>query len=187
MVKAKRLGPVEVKEGEVILTESDPGKEMYIIEAGRVEIYRGTGPAEKSLRVLEAGDFFGEMSLLDDQPRAASARAVTDVKLLAIDHSTFDQMLRQYPEVAIRMLRILCERLRRPRRRPGPPRPRPGPKPSPSPPLPLRRPRPPSRGRRRLRPRPRPPPPQAASWPSPPGRRSRFLRRTRSPWGASTR
>jgi hypothetical protein len=111
-MKSKRPGPVEVKEGEVILAETDTGKEMYVIESGQVEIYRSAGGEEKRLRVLEAGDFFGEMALLDDQPRGASARALTDSKLLLIDHTTFDEMLRQYPEVAIRMLRNLCQRLR---------------------------------------------------------------------------
>ncbi len=96
----------------MILAQDDAGKEMYIIESGQVEIFRSAGGAERRLRVLEAGDFFSEMALLDDQPRGASARALTDAKLLLIDHSTFDQMLRQYPEVAVRMLRKLCERLR---------------------------------------------------------------------------
>ncbi len=111
-MKSKRPGPVDVKEGELILAQDDSGREMYIIESGQVEIFRSAAAGERRLRVLEAGDFFGEMALLDDQPRGASARALTDAKLLLIDHSTFDQMLRRYPEVAIRMLRKLCERLR---------------------------------------------------------------------------
>jgi hypothetical protein len=111
-MKPTRPGPVEVKQGETLLEEGDTGKEMYVIEEGRVEIFRCAGGRERSVRVLEPGDFFGEMGLLDDQPRAASARAATDVKLLVIDHTTFDQMLRQYPEVSIRIMRSLCQRLR---------------------------------------------------------------------------
>jgi hypothetical protein len=111
-MKLTRPGPLEVKRGEVILVEGDTGKEMYIIEEGRVEIYRKAGEGEQALALLEAGDFFGEMGLLDDQPRAASARAAEDAKLLLIDHTTFDQMLRQYPEVSIRIMRSLCQRLR---------------------------------------------------------------------------
>ena len=111
-MKATRPGPVEVKEGEEILAEGDTGREMYVIEEGRVEIYRKSDGAERSLGVLEAGDFFGEMGLLDDQPRGASARAASDARLLLIDHTTFDQMLRQYPEVSIRIMRSLCQRLR---------------------------------------------------------------------------
>jgi len=111
-MKATRSGPVDVKQGEEILVEGETGREMYIIEEGRVEIFRRSGAEERSLRVLEAGDFFGEMGLLDDQPRGASARAATDARLLLIDHTTFDQMLRQYPEVSIRIMRSLCQRLR---------------------------------------------------------------------------
>ena len=111
-MKVTRPGPVDVKQGDEILVEGETGREMYVIEEGRVEIYRKVGDAERSLRVLEAGDFFGEMGLLDDQPRGASARAASDARLLLIDHTTFDQMLRQYPEVSIRIMRGLCQRLR---------------------------------------------------------------------------
>jgi len=111
-MKATRPGPVEVKEGEEILAEGETGREMYIIEEGQVGIYRKVGDSERQVRVLEAGDFFGEMGLLDDQPRAATVRALADTKLLLIDHTTFDQMLRNYPEVSIRIMRLLCQRLR---------------------------------------------------------------------------
>ncbi len=112
MVTAEGPGPVEFKARQVIITEGELGREMYIIETGKVEIFRGSGEQERRLGLLEAGDFFGEMAILDDIPRGASARAVTDCKLLSIDHSTFDQMLREYPEVAVRMLRKLARRLR---------------------------------------------------------------------------
>src|ERR1700693_3643558 len=92
--------------------EGEPGREMYIIEDGKVEIFKATGSQERQIALLEAGDFFGEMAILEDMPRSASARAMTDCKLLLIDHSTFDQMLREYPETAVRMLRKLSGRLR---------------------------------------------------------------------------
>lgn len=111
-MKSTPPGPVQVKAGEFIIAEGDPGKDMYIIEQGQVEIVKSVGAGMRRLGVLEAGDFFGEMAILDDQPRGASARAVKDAKLLRIDASTFDQMLRQYPEIAIRMLRKLSARLR---------------------------------------------------------------------------
>jgi CRP-like cAMP-binding protein len=62
--------------------------------------------------VFEKGDFFGEMAILEDLPRTASARAVTDGTLLVINGSTFDQMLRANPEIAVRMMRRLSRRLR---------------------------------------------------------------------------
>lgn len=111
-VKSKGAGPVQVKADEYIVTEGESGSEMYILEEGKVEILKRSGDQQRRLGVLEQGDFFGEMAILEDLPRGASARAMTDCKLLRIDHSTFDQMLRQYPEIAVRMLRKLSSRLR---------------------------------------------------------------------------
>lgn len=99
--------------GAYVFREGEGGEEMYILEEGQVEIVKRYGPEEKRLALLEAGDFFGEMSMLESRPRSASARVVADARVLAVDPSTFDQMLREYPEVAVRMLRALGQRLRR--------------------------------------------------------------------------
>jgi CRP-like cAMP-binding protein len=98
--------------GEDVFREGDLGTEMYIVHAGQVEILKSVEGVEKQLAVLEKGDFFGEMSLLEELPRAATARAMTDVTLLAINGSTFDQMLRGNPEIGVRMMRKLSRRLR---------------------------------------------------------------------------
>jgi CRP-like cAMP-binding protein len=103
---------VEHTAGEDVFREGDLGTEMYIVHAGQVEILKLVDGEEKQLAVLEKGDFFGEMSLLEELPRAATARALTDVKLLAINGSTFDQMLRGNPEIGVRMMRKLSRRLR---------------------------------------------------------------------------
>lgn len=100
------------KSGDVIFNENDPGNEMFIIEQGKIEIFRTIDGQESVLAELEQGDFFGEMALLESLPRVASARAMIDCKVLQIDRSTFDQMLRQNPEIAVRMLRKLSGRLR---------------------------------------------------------------------------
>src|SRR5436305_14321965 len=85
---------------------------MYIINDGKIEILNQVGDEEQILALLEKGDFFGEMSVLEDLPRAASARAVTDVRLLQINGSTFDQLLQGNPEIVVRMMRKLSRRLR---------------------------------------------------------------------------
>jgi CRP-like cAMP-binding protein len=103
---------LELREGDFVFREGELGTEMYIIHEGKVEILSGSGGGEQLLSVLEKGDFFGEMAILEDLPRAASARAVTDVKLLQINGSTFDQLLRNNPEIAVRMMRKLARRLR---------------------------------------------------------------------------
>lgn len=103
---------VEVKEADYVFREGDLGTEMYIINEGKIEILNTVGEEEQLLAVLEKGDFFGEMSVLEDMPRAASARALTDVRLLQINGATFDQMLQANPEIAVRMMRKLSRRLR---------------------------------------------------------------------------
>lgn len=110
--KKKPNFSVEVAAGEVIFREGDLGTEMYIIQDGKVEILKHFRGENQQLALLSQGDFFGEMSILEDQPRAATARAVTEVSLLQINGTTFDQMLRKNPEVAVRMMRKLSRRLR---------------------------------------------------------------------------
>src|SRR6476620_6806865 len=75
---------VELQDGDFVFREGDLGTEMYIIHEGKVEILNQVGGKETVLAVLEKGDFFGEMSVLEDMPRAASARAITDAGLLQI-------------------------------------------------------------------------------------------------------
>ena len=103
---------VEFDAGEFIFNEGDLGMEMYIIHEGRIEILKQIQTDQRQLAVLEKGDFFGEMSILEDLPRTAAARALTPVKLLLINGATFDQMLRTNPEIAVRMMRKLSRRLR---------------------------------------------------------------------------
>jgi CRP-like cAMP-binding protein len=103
---------VELKDGDFVFHEGDLGTEMFIIHEGNIEILNSVAGKETVLAVLEKGDFFGEMSVLEDMPRAASARALSDTRLLRINGSTFDQLLRDNPEIAVRMMRKLSRRLR---------------------------------------------------------------------------
>lgn len=103
---------VKLKAGEFLFREGDVGDAMYIIQEGQVEIVTGSRGRERRLALLEDGDFFGEMALLEGQPRVASARAVTACELMRIDAATFDQMARHNPEIPVRMLRKLSWRLR---------------------------------------------------------------------------
>jgi hypothetical protein len=98
--------------GDVIFSEGDIGTEMYIIQSGTVELLKSIGGETRVLATLEKGDFFGEMSVLEELPRTASARAKTDVELVRINGATFDTMLRGNTEIAIRMMRKLSRRLR---------------------------------------------------------------------------
>lgn len=98
--------------GAYVFRQGEPGSEMFIIQEGRVEILTQKGQKELPLAVLDEGDFFGEMAVLEDLPRTASARAATACRLIRIDRQTFDQLIRHNPEIAVRMLRKLCHRLR---------------------------------------------------------------------------
>jgi CRP-like cAMP-binding protein len=102
----------EVAAGELIFREGDLGTEMFILQEGQVEILQRLRGLDEPLAMLEKGDFFGEMSLLEDLPRTASARCVTDCKVITINGATFDQMLRSKPEIAVRIMRKLSRRLR---------------------------------------------------------------------------
>ncbi len=103
---------VEFKAGDLIFEEGSLGTEMYIVQQGKVAIEKRFKGRDQQLALLGQGDFFGEMSVLEDLPRTATARAATDCRLLEINGSTFDQMLRKNPEIAVRMMRKLSRRLR---------------------------------------------------------------------------
>jgi CRP/FNR family transcriptional regulator, cyclic AMP receptor protein len=97
--------------GTVLFREGDPGADMYIIQSGRVQITRRVGAQEAVLAVLPAGEFFGEMSIVNNRPRSATATVVDDATLLVIDAKTFEAMIRGSAEIAVRMIKKLTDRL----------------------------------------------------------------------------
>lgn len=98
--------------GTYLFEEGDLGTEMYILQEGEIEVLQVFDGKEEILAVMEKGDFLGEMSILEDLPRTASARAKTDCTVICINGTTFDQMLRNRPEIAVRIMRKLSRRLR---------------------------------------------------------------------------
>src|SRR5512138_1557782 len=101
----------EFRRGTVLFREGEPGKEMYVIQSGRVTIHKRAGDVEKVLTTLGAGEFFGEMSILNNKPRSATATCAQDSKLLVIDAKTFEAMIRGNAEIALRMIKKLADRL----------------------------------------------------------------------------
>lgn len=97
--------------GTVLCREGETGDEMYIIQSGQVKITKGLGNLEKTLTVLPAGEFFGEMSILNKLPRSATATVIEDAKVLVIDTKTFETMIRNNAEIALRIIRKLAARL----------------------------------------------------------------------------
>ena len=100
--------------GSVILFEDDPGDALYIVGTGQVKVVLiGEDGREVILSVLGEGSFFGELALLDDEPRSAHVIAMEDATVLALRREDFQSRLRLSPEVAIALLRELSSRLRR--------------------------------------------------------------------------
>lgn len=93
---------------QIIVTQGTPGQAFYLILAGRVEILRDG----VSLGAFSAGDFFGEMSLLDSAPRSATIRAVDQTSCLMLSSWDFKALLEQHPSIAIKLLEVLSRRLR---------------------------------------------------------------------------
>ena len=85
---------------------------MYIIQSGKVAIKKKVPHGETTLAVLEKGDFFGEMAILERMPRSASAEMVEDGDLIVIGGEIFGDMIKANPEIAVRMLRKYSIRLR---------------------------------------------------------------------------
>jgi CRP/FNR family cyclic AMP-dependent transcriptional regulator len=97
--------------GTVLFREGDPGRQMFVVQSGRVAISKRAGEVEKILTTLGAGEFFGEMSILNNKPRSATATCVDDARLLVVDAKTFEAMIRSNAEVAVRMIQKLAARL----------------------------------------------------------------------------
>lgn len=103
---------VEFPANTVIFREGDAGAEMYIIESGTVDILRNNR-IDDPIANLGPGDFFGEMAILEDQPRFATARTTSDTRLMRIDRAAFADLISSNVEVSIRIMRKLTARLRR--------------------------------------------------------------------------
>jgi len=99
--------------GSVLFREGDPGGAMYLIEGGRVRIHvLDADGDEVTLAELAAGDFFGEMAILDGKPRSATATVTEDARLAVLTRDDFNDFVGRNPEVALSMLGAIAERLR---------------------------------------------------------------------------
>jgi CRP/FNR family transcriptional regulator len=94
----------------MIFCESEPGFELYIIQSGQVKITKIVDE-EVLLAVLKQGDIFGEMALLENKPRSASAISFGQVTVMAINKSNFESMVQAQPQLATRLIQILSERI----------------------------------------------------------------------------
>jgi CRP/FNR family transcriptional regulator, cyclic AMP receptor protein len=101
----------EIPKGTILFREGEPGNTMYVLQSGKVAISKKVRDVEKVLAILGPGEFFGEMAIISNKPRNASATIEEDAKLLLIDPKTFEAMIRGNSEIAVRMIKKLADRL----------------------------------------------------------------------------
>ena len=98
---------------KTIVEEGLPGDYMYVIREGRVKVTKLSGDGrEKILELLGAGDFFGEMSLLDNAERSASVKTLGETRILALSRADFLNELRRSPDLAMAVIQELTRRVR---------------------------------------------------------------------------
>ena len=99
--------------GEVIFHRDDPGQVLYVIRSGKVKIYiTSQDGQEVALAVFGPGDYFGELALLDGQPRSASAVAIEPVETYALQRNDFINAVMHHPRIAVQVMNVLSRRLR---------------------------------------------------------------------------
>lgn len=101
------------RQGEVIFHRDDPGQVLYIVKEGKVKIAL-TSPdgQEVSLTVFGAGECFGELSILDGEPRSADAVALERVELYALQRQDFVNVVMSHPKIAVQVMKVISQRLR---------------------------------------------------------------------------
>lgn len=100
---------VRLKSGETVFEAGSAGNEMYIIKSGRVKVYRVFDDNEITFAEFGPGDAFGEMTLIDEYPRSASATALDDCVLLSLTRAAFKQIVEEYPPLGVKLLLAVAE------------------------------------------------------------------------------
>lgn len=99
------------KKGEVVFRQGDSGETMYIIQSGAVEVSQRQGDKEVVLAILEQGDFFGEMALVDEKPRSATVTAIHRTRLLPLTRTSVMERMRHDPGVVLHLVKALSQRI----------------------------------------------------------------------------
>lgn len=105
---ARAIRPIDHEAGTVIAQEGEPGAGLFVIDSGSADVTIGG----RKVNHLEAGEFFGEMALLDGGPRTATVTAKTDIKLFVLTEWVYRGLLSEHPSIAIRTLEAMAARLR---------------------------------------------------------------------------
>lgn len=106
----QRFGRTYAK-GEVLFQEDDPGDELFVIHRGAVRVTKRVAGEEKVIAILGAGEFVGELAILNDRPRTATATAIEDTEALVVDALQLEDMVAHSAEIALRLIKKLAKRL----------------------------------------------------------------------------
>lgn len=101
-----------VPAGSKIFTEGDTGNVAFIVESGEIEIWKGSESEKHRLGVISKGGIFGEMALIDGEPRMASATALTDCILIAVSEGIFQQKIDRSDPFVVALLRMFAKNIR---------------------------------------------------------------------------
>ena len=102
---------VSLKKGESIFCEYEPGDRFYLIQQGRVQIVKILGDIEKTIDILQPGEIFGEMAILEEAPRSATAIALDDVSALEFNRENFQVLMQGNPQIALKLLKLFTKRI----------------------------------------------------------------------------
>ncbi len=102
---------VTFQKGDLIFCEYEPGDTFYLIQSGRVQIVKIMGDLEKIIDILHPGEIFGEMAILENAPRSASALAIETVEALEFNRKNFEILLRGNPQISSTILQTFIKRI----------------------------------------------------------------------------
>ncbi|MDR3139788.1 MAG: Crp/Fnr family transcriptional regulator [Treponema sp.] len=97
--------------GEMIFSEFEPGDTFYLIQSGRVRLVKIIGDIEKTLDILQPSEMFGEMAILENSPRSATAIALDEVKVLEFNRQNFEVLMMGNPQLALKLLKLFTKRI----------------------------------------------------------------------------
>ena len=96
---------------EIIFCEHEPGDTFYLIKSGRVKLVKNSGEVERALDILQPSEMFGEMAILDNSPRTATAIAMDKVVVLEFNAQNFEILVLGNPQIAFKLLRLFAKRV----------------------------------------------------------------------------
>ncbi len=99
------------QKNDILFCEYEPGDTFYLIQSGRVEINKIIDNIEKTIDILNPGEVFGEMAILEGAPRSASAIALDQVKVLEFNRENFEILMMGNPQIALKLLKLFTKRI----------------------------------------------------------------------------